>query len=59
MPGRDRDVGLLDQQLGEFQRRDGGTSPGSGTQANIEAAGTGISQPALPKLSTSTSRRRL
>ena len=32
---------------------------GIGAQANIEAAGGGTSQPARPKLSTSTSRRRL
>jgi len=32
---------------------------GTGAQANIEACGAGISQPARPKLSTSASRRRL
>ena len=32
---------------------------GNGAQANIEARGAGTSQPARPKLSTSTSRRRL
>jgi hypothetical protein len=54
---RDRDIGLLDQQLGEFERAELAEGSGIGAQANIVAAGAGTpSRPA--KASTMTSRRR-
>ena len=56
---RHGDIGLLDQQLGEFELTQLPELLGIGAQANIEAGGGGTSQPARPKLSTSTSRRRL
>ena len=56
---RDREFGLLDEQRREFDAPERPEAGGSGVQANIEARGAGISQPARPKLSTSTSRRRL
>ena len=57
---RDGDVGLLDQQLRELEDcRDGGSCSGTGVQANIEALGFSIGQPAAAKLSIITSRRRL
>jgi len=56
---RHRHLGLLDQQLGEFQAAQFGNASGNGAQANIEAAGGGTGNPARPKLSTSASRRFL
>ena len=54
----DRHIGLLDQELGEFKRAEAANFSGIGAQANIDALGGGIVQPARPKLSTSASRRR-
>ena len=57
--GRDRDAGLLDQQLGERSEPSSSNGFGIGAQANIEAGGDGMSQPAAVRPSTSTSRRDL
>ena len=58
-PGRDRDMGVGQELLCEFHRAEIAEFLGDWRQANIEASGTGIGQPARPKLSTSTSRRFL
>ena len=55
----DGDLGAFHQPLGELHRAQCLNCSGSGAQANIEALGFGTSQPALAKLSTSTSRRCL
>ncbi len=48
--GRDRHIGLLHQELGEFEAcRDDRNFSGICAQANMEAVGTGTSQPALAK----------
>jgi pimeloyl-ACP methyl ester carboxylesterase len=57
--GRDRDMGFGQQALGEFHAAEVAEGSGIGAQANMLAIGTGMSQPARPKQSTSTSRRFL
>ena len=46
--GRDRDLGLLDQQRRELDAAERSERLGIGAQANIEARGGGIAQPARP-----------
>jgi hypothetical protein len=53
--GRNSDIRMFDQQLGELQRTEMLELFEIGAQANIEAAGAGMFQPARPK--TRPSRR--
>ncbi len=55
--GRDRDIGLGQQQLRESERAQLGKFLGNGSQANMEAAGAGRSQPVPFNPSIRTSRR--
>ena len=59
MPGATATSAFSTRSFENSRLPSGRNFSGIGTQANIEADGAGIGQPALAKQSTRTSRRRL